>query len=120
MSSESLEQCERELRVILRELQSEISYQTPSKYGGKHGAENFLSKFILQFVRDIHAPKDDRRRTVQQLKQKLDRAESLVSANYDIIVLFYLSMVCPICSCVTCNWRCVWPLKVFRMRFSTG
>lgn len=36
MSSEGLEKCERELKVILEELQREISYQHPSNYGGKH------------------------------------------------------------------------------------
>lgn len=50
MSSESLEECERELRVILRELQTEISYQIPSKYGGKHGAESFSSSLQLVII----------------------------------------------------------------------
>lgn len=48
MSSECLEECEKELKVILRELRNEISYQIPSKYGGTHQIENFLN--CVQFV----------------------------------------------------------------------
>ena len=35
MSSERLEECERDLKIILEELQSEIYYKLPSNYGGR-------------------------------------------------------------------------------------
>jgi len=35
MSSERLEACEEELKALLEELQSTISYQLPTKDGGK-------------------------------------------------------------------------------------
>jgi vesicle transport through interaction with t-SNAREs protein 1 len=54
MSIEGIEERERQLKVLLKELGNEISLQIPSNYG------------------------EDKRRRVQKSKQKLDQAESLL------------------------------------------
>ncbi|CAI8057645.1 Vesicle transport through interaction with t-SNAREs homolog 1B [Geodia barretti] len=54
MSIDGIEERERQLKVLLKELGNEISLQLPSNYG------------------------EDRRRRVQKSRQKLDQAESLL------------------------------------------
>lgn len=75
MSLEGVEEKERKLKEILKEVEIEISKQIPSNYGGQCiPTETVEESHIISFSHCV----EDRRRKIQQSKQKLDQAESLV------------------------------------------
>lgn len=49
MSLEELESSERELKAILNELQTELTYRIPSKYGGLSPRPLEVMKYVLVY-----------------------------------------------------------------------
>ena len=100
MSIDGIEERERQLKVLLKELGNEISLQLPSNYGGQFTT---LRKVHHHALSHCHMPStfiEDRRRRVQKSRQKLDQAESLVSriSTFPTYPNHYF-----VCSCVRCS-----------------
>ena len=79
MSIDGIEERERQLKVLLKELGNEISLQLPSNYGGQFTTLRKVHHHALSHCHMSSTFIEDRRRRVQKSRQKLDQAESLVS-----------------------------------------